>query len=155
VKQQGDCNSCVSFAVLAAAASAAACGLLEDATSSSMSEQDFFFCRATALGEERNCASTWSLAAGVSALMRLTAAGELPVLERCMPYSPSAMGEVGCSYDCKSVDATIKGGAFKYVQLDEPWLVRASAAYYAGGRMPLAPAHACPLLPAAAATPRT
>ena len=124
MKQQGDCNSCVSFAVLAAAASAVACGLLEDATSSSLSEQDFFFCRATSLGEERNCASTWSLSAGVAALMRLTSTGELPVLERCMPYSPSSMGEVKCLYDCKSVDPTLKGGTFKFVQLDEPWLVR-------------------------------
>ncbi|WIA37148.1 hypothetical protein OEZ86_014109 [Tetradesmus obliquus] len=116
-KDQGQCNSCVAFALLAAAQSAMACALKQDA-SSSISEQDFFFCKSVSQGEERTCSSSWSMRQGIEALVAISVAGKHPVIEDCMPWNPS---NPTCSYDCQDVEGMLKQGSFSYVRLDSAW----------------------------------
>uniref|UniRef100_A0A383WDA4 Peptidase C1A papain C-terminal domain-containing protein n=1 Tax=Tetradesmus obliquus TaxID=3088 RepID=A0A383WDA4_TETOB len=116
-KDQGQCNSCVAFALLAAAQSAMACALKQDA-SSSISEQDFFFCKSVSQGEERTCSSSWSMRQGIEALVAMSVAGKYPVIEDCMPWNPS---NPTCSYDCQDVQGMLKQGSFSYVRLDSAW----------------------------------
>jgi hypothetical protein len=123
VKDQGSCNTCVAYVVLAAAQSAIACALGKDA-SSQLSEQDFFFCKTAAPGEERSCTSSWTIYEAVQALVRITAAGNTnyPVVEKCLPNTYSAPNS--CTARCSDTLPELLQGSFKYVKLGTAWEVQ-------------------------------
>ncbi|KAI8467901.1 MAG: hypothetical protein J3K34DRAFT_523368 [Monoraphidium minutum] len=120
VEDQGDCTTCVSFTVLAAAQSAMASALKEDA-GSALSEQDFFFCLSVEPGQERTCGTSWSIKAGMAAWVRLAREGRYPVLKRCLPYTPA---NPTCDYRCKDTDPRLEQGSFTWLQLQNPWEVQ-------------------------------
>jgi hypothetical protein len=121
VKNQGTCAACVAFVVLAAAQSAVACALQEDA-SSQLSEQDFFFCKTVAHGEERSCTSSWTIAEAVQALVDVTNKKQYPLLERCMPNTFGA--GASCQADCWDTLPALAKGTFKYTKLGAAWQVQ-------------------------------
>eukprot|EP00775_Hariotina_reticulata_P012121 gene12121-12260_t len=117
-KSQGDCNTCVAFALLGAAQSAMASVLKKDCTSA-VSEQDFYFCKSVSGGpEERTCSSSWAFKPALDSFISLINAKNYPVTEQCMQYDPN---NVGCSYDCREILPDLKLGTFTYVKLENPW----------------------------------
>ncbi|KIZ03611.1 hypothetical protein MNEG_4343 [Monoraphidium neglectum] len=105
------------FAVLAAVQSAVACALRRDATSS-LSEQDFFFCKSLALREKRGCGNSWGMRSGIEAFMAMVDAKKLPVTETCLPYDP---GNPSCSYECSNVEPSLQQGVFEFQALTTDW----------------------------------
>lgn len=86
VGDQGACASCVAFSVTSAARAAVAAALQTDASTVSLSPQDFFFCKSLGRQEERSCSSGMSVAAGMQAFAEGHAQGQYLVTERCLPY---------------------------------------------------------------------
>eukprot|EP00775_Hariotina_reticulata_P004062 gene4062-4309_t len=85
---------------------------------SGSTEQDFFFCKSVANGEERTCSSSWQLKPAVEAFIALINSKQYPVLERCMQYDPSSLN---CAEDCQEILPDLKLGTFTYVKLDNIW----------------------------------
>lgn len=85
----------------------------------SISKHDFFFCKTASPGEERTCASSWTMRQGIEALVYLQFAERYPVTERCKPWNPSQPNCI--SYDCQDVYDGLKGGNFSYVRLESAW----------------------------------
>jgi hypothetical protein len=121
-RNQSLCNSCVAFSVISAAESAAAAALNRDATSSSISEQDFFFCRASSNSQERSCGSGLSVKDGMQEFVDLHAKGEYVVTRRCLPYNPNS--NTLCWRKCGDVDPMQKQGSFSFVPLTQAWDVQ-------------------------------
>jgi C1A family cysteine protease len=82
---QGKCNSCVGFAVEAAASAAVATALQIDGTKVQLSVQDLQFCSrsGSSATPARTCRSSWQY---VAALNRLTQTPQ-PVAQSCLPYT--------------------------------------------------------------------
>jgi hypothetical protein len=134
VKDQGNCTTCVAFAVLAAAQSAIASALQTNATSR-LSEQDFFFCKTRRYGEERRCNSMLSVADSMERFAELQRENHLLLTERCLPYNipTAATSSLGqhpaapsslCSPNCEETDWALRKGQFSYVQLSTAWDVQ-------------------------------
>jgi hypothetical protein len=121
VKDQGACNTCTAYVVLAAAQSAMACALGENA-SSQLSEHDFFFCKTVAPGEERSCTSSWTVYEAVQALVRTTNSRIYPVTERCMPNTYTTTRS--CAAGCQDTLPALSKGTFRYVKLGTGWEVQ-------------------------------
>lgn len=117
-KNQGNCNTCVAFTILAAAQSAIAVALKRDATGS-ISEMDFFFCKSLPRGEERQCTSSWNMRDGLRALVDMIDGKRYPTTDTCLPYDPTSPS---CSdADCDYIDPSLKQGEFSYISLETPW----------------------------------
>lgn len=85
---------------------------------------DLFFCRGARPFEKRRlCSSTWTLRAGLAAFLELAQQGAPPVLDVCMPYTPSGDLQVACSYKCKQSDLSAQLGTFSLMQLTSVWQV--------------------------------
>jgi hypothetical protein len=121
VKDQGACNTCTAYVVLAAAQSAIGCALGQNA-SSQLSEHDFFFCKAVAPGEERSCTSSWTVFEAVQALVRTTNSRMYPVTERCMPNTYTTTRS--CAARCQDTLPALSQGTFRYVKLGTAWEVQ-------------------------------
>eukprot|EP00775_Hariotina_reticulata_P006849 gene6849-7067_t len=82
---QGKCNSCVGFAVAAAASAAVATVLQIDGDKVQLSVQDLQFCNriGSSATPARTCKSSWNY---VAALNRL-AQSPMPVKQDCLPYT--------------------------------------------------------------------
>ena len=106
----------MAFAVVAAATSAMAMALQQDAKAS-LSEQDLFFCKSTAAGIERTCSGGLSMKEGVTSFINAAAAIST---RECLPYNPRAAGGV-CSAKCNERDPLLGQGRFSAVQLFEAW----------------------------------
>jgi hypothetical protein len=121
VKDQGACTTCTAYVVLAAAQSAIACALGENA-SSALSEHEFFFCKTVALGEERGCTSSWTIYEAVQALVRTTNSKIYPLTERCMPNTHTSTRS--CAAGCRDTLPALSKGTFRYVKLGTGWEVQ-------------------------------
>ncbi|WIA42099.1 hypothetical protein OEZ86_009374 [Tetradesmus obliquus] len=75
----GACASCVAFSVTSAARAAVAAALQTDASTVSLSPQDFFFCKSLGRQEERSCSSGMSNKAGRFTFTTLGSAWEVQV----------------------------------------------------------------------------
>jgi hypothetical protein len=94
---------------------------LQQAVRSSLSEPDFFFCKATfGTAEERQCSNTWTILEGVNAWCEVHKRQSYVVLDTCMPkgvYSSSA-----CSrYKCEDTDKALTLGSFTFKRLESVW----------------------------------
>jgi hypothetical protein len=105
----------VAFAVLAAAQTAAAVALRQGFNGSSLSEQDFYFCRTAEQDVVRECSSGWALRDGMLAFTRIQRTGQLPVTEACLPYNPSSTAgdSVPCARACTTTLQQLLLGDFK------------------------------------------
>jgi hypothetical protein len=103
--------------VLAAAQTAAAAALRQSLTDTTLSEQDFYFCRNSATDEfqKRGCSSGWSIKEGMVAFAALQKAKQLPVVEACRPYNPADTSP--CSRTCETTLPQLLQGRYAYQRL--------------------------------------
>lgn len=97
------------------AETALAYGLKQDA-SEWFSQQDFFFCRGLSRGQERSCASNWSLEKALTVL-----AATPPTTPKCLPYTPFATNR--CAYKCPGnakPHPDVTTGKFWFQNLGQP-----------------------------------
>lgn len=113
VRDQGDCNTCVSFSVGAAAETAVAVALQKDATTW-FSTGYFYFC--TSGGEERSCQTEWTLTGALQTLVQEASTGTL-VTEQCFPYTTTTTSHTCSDAPCKDVYPDLATGEFHYSQL--------------------------------------
>ena len=118
--QQGDCNTCVAHAVVAAAESAISTAL-QQAARSTLSEIDFFYCKATlGTAEMRWCSNTWTIREAVVAWCDAHKRQSYVILDKCMPKS--VLSSSACSgYMCDDTDHALKLGAFTFQRLEGVW----------------------------------
>lgn len=108
----GACASCVAFSVTSAARAAVAAALQTDASTISLSPQDFFFCKSLGRQEERSCSSGMSVAAGMQAFAEGHAQGQYLVTERCLPYvADRTSAGIATSFGIRDLPQGFKGGS--------------------------------------------
>eukprot|EP00877_Chromochloris_zofingiensis_P009169 jgi/Chrzof1/4505/Cz14g16010.t1 len=115
------------FSVVAAAESAIASALKQDATNIRLSEQDLQFCQSVTPGIERTCKAPWSINEAVEALVRSTqpGRGNKPVVAaKCLPYAANALPDQVCNKVCSDVDPSMGSGQFSARQLVYSWDVQ-------------------------------
>jgi len=113
VRDQGECSTCVSFAVIGAAEAAVARTLGLGGGNVKMSVQDHGFCP---VKEEdlKFCNTGWDLDSALSKLK-----SQMIVAEECLRYQTSTLfdDEKKCAYACTKPDSRAQGGRFDVRQL--------------------------------------
>jgi hypothetical protein len=105
----------VAFAVLAAAQTAAAVGLRQSFSSATLSELDYFICRAPD-EIERSCSTGWSLKEGMRHFRQLQKADQLPVVDACRRYAPLSPSPCGPPL-CNTTLPQLRQGEYRIKQL--------------------------------------
>ena len=132
VKNQGECSTCTAFTVLAAAQSAVASALRQDAESS-LSEEDFHFCKTTKILQlEPSCSMGITMENGLQVWLETHTAflqgRDQVATDECVASSPAkyfkgsaagpasfsaaAFGLAPCSYTCRDTLKSLSDGTF-------------------------------------------
>lgn len=109
---QGLCDTCVAFAVVAAAQAAAATELQIDVSQLLLSVQDLAFCGPA----KRQCRSGWNFLAALQELQQRQLLNN-----NCMPYKPNFKSDDMCSRSCSQINPHVAKGRFSYVTVSRAW----------------------------------
>jgi hypothetical protein len=110
-KNQGECDTSVAFAVLAAAQTAAAVALNTSLPAASLSEHDLYFCAADNTYSPRSCRTGMYIITGVRSFLTEERTPDSVAAEECVPYQPDR-GADACKRKCQGTAAQLWRGTW-------------------------------------------
>ena len=116
VRNQKRCSSCLAFAVTAAAESAMATALQQQARGA-LSEHDFYFCKGIRPGFQGSCEEAFSLQESVSRWIDLHNSKNYITTTECLPYDPDKEPLCQSRPSCNPDFPEITKGSFRAVTL--------------------------------------
>lgn len=114
------CESCVAFAVTAAAETAMAAALGVPVDDCSISVQGLFFC--PPVGPTGSCQAGWTLPEALEQLAKHSSS--IPTAD-CLPYRPNIKGDMSgralCEGYCNATNKHARQGNFRFEQITDVW----------------------------------
>ena len=116
VRNQGRCSACLAFAVTAAAESAMATALQQEAKGT-LSEHDFYFCKGISPGFQGSCEEAFSLQDSVSRWIDLHTSKNYITTSDCLRYDPDKVPLCRPRQLCNPDIPAFTKGSFRSVTL--------------------------------------